>query len=413
MNLFEDFNRRFASQLRQELEAWQRDGTISVEQGRAILARYPADSVGYETARRRQGLVIGLSILGAVLVGLGIITFFAANWNEVPRGVKLGALIAGVVLSYGAGYFLWQRLGYTAVGIALVLLGCITYGAGVHLIGQIYHVPVDHPNLTAFWFLGVLPLAYITRSTPVMFLAVVLFLVAAGFRLAHWLTQAADADAFILSCVLYLALGALLYAIGRSKSLSEEWEQMGGLFRAIGAIVGFGALYLLTFHDPIEEAGRIEGADYRYWSLTYAASAIAVAGMIGLEWWRSRRGASSITEPVEIATVVLLLAASQALARVPVDWEPLYPIVMNALFALAALGLMVTGYLQGREGRVNLALGLIALFVISRYFEYSTTLFDLSLVFVGAGFILLAGGFLLERGRRRMLASMRAGEGQP
>ena len=74
--------------------------------------------------------MIGLSILGAVLVGLGIITFFAANWDEIPRSVKLGALIAGVVLSYGAGFFLWQRLGYTAVGIALVLLGCIIYGAG-------------------------------------------------------------------------------------------------------------------------------------------------------------------------------------------------------------------------------------------------------------------------------------------
>ena len=79
------------------------------------------------------------------------------------------------------------------------------------------------------------------------------------------------------------------------------------------------------------------------------------------------------------------------LVRVPVEWEPLYPIVLNALFALAALGLMVSGYLQGREGRVNLALALIALFIISRYFEYSTTLFDRSLVFVGAGVILLAG----------------------
>ena len=412
LNPFEDFNRRFVSQLRREVEEWQQDGTISAEQGQAILARYPADSVGYEAARRRQGLVVGLSILGAVLVGLGIITFFAANWDEIARSVKLGALIAGVVLSYGAGFFLWQRLGYTAVGIALVLLGCIIYGAGVHLIGQIYHVPVDHPNLTAFWFLGVLPLAYVTRSKPVMFLSIVLFLVAAGFRLPHWLRDVYDADAVILASVMYLALAALIYAIGKAKSLFDGWEPIGGLFRAIGLVVGFGALYLLTFHDLIDEAGRIDGVDYRYWSLTYAASVIAVVTMAGLEWWRVRRGATSVVEPFEIATVVLLLTASHALVRVPVGWEPLYPIVLNALFAVTALGLMVSGYLQGREGRINLALALIALFVISRYFEYSTTLFDRSLVFVGAGVILLAGGFLLERGRRRMLDAMRSGEGQ-
>lgn len=412
MNPFEDFDRRFVSRLRREVEEWQQDGTISAEQGRAILARYPADSVGYEAARRRQGLVIGLSILGAVLVGLGVITFFAANWDEIPRSVKLGALIAGVVLSYGAGFFLWQRLGYAAVGITLVLLGCIIYGAGVHLIGQIYHVPVDHPNLTAFWFLGVLPLAYVTRSKPVMFLAIVLFLVAAGFRLPSWLAEVYDADAVVLAAVLYLALAVLLYAIGKAKSLFDEWEPIGGLFRAIGLVVGFGALYLLTFHDLIDEGGWINGVDYRYWSLTYAASVIAVVTMAGLEWWRIRRGDASVVGPFEIATVVLLLTASHVLVRIPVDWEPLYPIVINALFALSALGLMVSGYLQGREGRVNLALALIALFVISRYFEYSTTLFDRSLVFVGAGVILLAGGFLLERGRRRMLDAMRSGEGQ-
>ena len=412
MTPFGDPARRFASQLRREVAQWQRDGTITPQQAEAILSRYPEDSADYEAARRRQGLVIGLSILGAVLVGLGIITFFAANWNEIPRSVKLGALIVGIVLSYGAGFFLWQRLGYTAVGISLVLLGCIIYGAGVHLIGQIYHVPVDHPNLTAFWFLGVLPLAYVTRSKPVMFLSIVLFLVAAGFRLPHWLRDVYDADAVILASVMYLALAGLIYATGKAKSLFDGWEPIGGLFRAIGLIVGFGALYLLTFHDLIDEAGRIDGVDYRYWSLTYAASVIAVASMAGLEWWRIRRGAASVVGPFEIATVVLLLTASHVLVRVPVGWEPLYPIMINALFALAALGLMISGYLQGREGRINLAMGLIALFVISRYFEYSTTLFDRSLVFVGAGVILLAGGFLLERGRRRMLDAMRAGEGQ-
>ena len=407
---FGDFSRRFASQLRREVDEWERDEMITPQQAQAILARYPEDSADYEAARRRQALVVGLSILGAALVGLGVITFFASNWDEIPRGVKLGALVAGAALSYGAGYLLWQRLGYSTVGIALVLLGCIIYGAGVHLIGQIYHIPVDHPNLTAFWFLGVLPLAYATRSKPVMFLAIVLFLVAAGFRLPHWLAEVYDADAVILASALYLALAVLLYAIGKAKSLFDGWEPAGGLFRAIGLIVGFGALYLLTFHDLIEEAGRIEGADYRYWSLTYAVSVVAVAILVALEWRRVRRGRGTLVEPLEIATVILLLTASHVLARVPVGWEPLYTIVINALFALSALGLMVSGYLQGREGRVNLALALIALFVISRYFEYSTTLFDRSLVFVGAGVILLAGGFALERGRRRMLASMRATE---
>ncbi len=416
INPFGDSNRspehRFLSQLRQEVEAWKQDGTITAEQGQAIVARYPADSQDFATARRRQALVVGLSILGAVLVGLGIITFFAANWDEISRSVKLGVLGAGVLLAYGAGFYLWQRAGYAAVGIALVLLGCIIYGAGVHLIGQIYHVPVEHPNLTAFWFLGVLPLAYVTRSRPVAFLAVVLFLVAAGFRLAHWLGQVSEEEATLLVVAVYLTLGLLLYAIGRVKNLYGEWEPIGGLFSAIGLLVAFGALYLLTFHELHEDGSGFSGLDYRYWSLTYGAAAVTVALLAGVTWLRVRRGGRPVVDYVEAASTVVLLVAAHVVVRVPVEEEALYTIVFNVLFALSVLGLMVSGYLQEQEGRVNLSLGLIALFVITRYFEYSPSLFDRSLVFVGAGVILLAGGFLLERGRRKMLDAMRAGDAQ-
>ena len=139
-------NQRFVARLRLEVEAWLQDGTVTAEQAQAILARYPAYVPGYEASRRRQSLVVGLSILGAILIGLSVITFFAANWDEISRSVKLGSLIVGMALSYGSGYYLWNRAGYGAYAVALVLLGCIIYGAGVHLIGQIYHIDVEQPQ---------------------------------------------------------------------------------------------------------------------------------------------------------------------------------------------------------------------------------------------------------------------------
>ena len=409
---FRDVGRSFVSRLREEVEAWQRDGTITADQAQAILARYPEDSAGYEAARRRQALVVGFSILGAALLGLGIITFFAANWDEIPRGVKLAALVAGVALSYGAGYLLWQRLGYTAVGIALVLLGCIVFGAGVHLIGQIYHVPVDHPDLVAFWFLGVLPLAYVTRSRPVTVLALVLFLAAVWFRLDYWDAFIGQLN-FIAILAIFTGLGLAIYATGRVKQQFPEWDGMGGAFRAVGLVAAFGALYLLTFHDLHGDARTVEGLTPRYWSLAYAAAAVAVASLAWVVWRQRENLRPSLIEVIELAAVIVLLAASHLVVHVPADDEAIYAIVFNVLFALSALGLLVSGYLQGNEARVNLALALIALLVISRYFEFSATLFDLSLVFVGAGVILLAGGFLLERGRRKLVAAMRAGEGAP
>ena len=412
MNPFSDADYRFVSRLREEVEAWERDGTISAEQAQAVLARYPDYPLGHEASRRRQSLVTGLSILGGVLIGLGVITFFAANWDEISHGVKLASLIAGMLLSYGAGYALWQRSGPTAYAVAFVLLGCIIYGVGVHLIGQIYHISVDHPNLSLFWFLGVAPVAYVTRSRPVMFLAIVLFLAAVAFRQQDWLEAIGGWEVALAWTTLYIALGAFLYAVGKAKRQFEGWESLGGLFQTLGLITAFAALYLLTFHDFFDNAGSISGASLGYWTLAYGASAVAITVLAGLAWRRTQRGEQETANFAEMGVVVVVLAAAHVSALVYVNWILLYPIVFNALFALSALGLMASGYLRDHEGRVNLSIGLIALYVITRYFEYSIDLLDSSLLFFGAGVILLAGGYLLDRGRRRMLAAMREREGE-
>lgn len=404
---------RFVFRLREEVEAWQQDGTVTDKQAQAILSRYPDYEAGFEASRRRQGLVTGLSILGSILIGLGVITFFAANWDEISRGVRLASLIIGVVLSYGAGYVIRQRSGPTAYAVAFVLLGCILYGAGVHLIGQIYHISVNDPNLMLFWFLGVAPLAYVTRSRAVMFLAIVLFLAAVAFRQQDWLDRVEGSEAGIAGAALYVALGAFLYAIGKAKGQSAGWESIGGLFQGLGLVTAFAALYLLTFHDLFNRADSIGDARLGYWALAYGASIVAVAALAWLAWRRTRAGDGSPVEHAEVGLIAALLAVAHVAGLVPVDWDPFYPIVFNALFALSALGLMASGYLRDHEGRINLSIGLIAVYVVTRYFEFSIDLLDSSLVFFGAGVVLLAGGYLLDRGRRRMLAAMRDREGAP
>ena len=404
---------RFVSRLREEVDAWRQDGTVTAEQAQAILARYPDYVPGFEASRRRQGLVTGLSILGGILIGLGVITFFAANWDEIPKNVKLASLIIGMALSYGAGYAIWQRSGPTPYAVSFVLLGCIIYGAGVHLIGQLYHISVDHPNLSLFWFLGVAPLAYVTRSRPVMFLAVVLFLAAVAFRLQDWLEGIDEAEAVIAGTALYIALGAFLYAAGKAKREFEGWESIGGLFQALGLVTAFAALYMLTFHDLFDGADSISGASLGYWALAYGASIVAVAALAWLAWRRAQAGGESPVELAEVGLIAVLLVVAHVAGLVPAGWDPLYPILFNALFALSALGLMASGYLRDHEGRVNLAIAFIAIYVITRYFEYSIDLLDSSMVFIGAGVVLLAGGYLLDRGRRRMLAAMREREGGP
>ncbi len=397
---------RFLAQLGGEVEVWRQDGVITGEQAQTILSRYP-DASSLRAVRTRHSLVMGLSILGAVLLGLGVIAFVAANWDSIPRGIKLGLLVAGVGVFYGSGYFLWQRQGYAAIGVALTLLGCITYGAGVHLIGQIYHIPVDHPNLTAFWFLGVVPIAYTLRSRPITTLAIVLFLTAVWFRLDYWNEFSGKIETGSYFPV-YVALGLALYAIGQVKDQFQELRQMGNVFRAAGLVVAFGGLYFLTFEGLHDEGNRVELSLYRYWILAFLSAAGAVAPLIWLAWGRSGRLVASPAQIIEVIAVVILLIAALLMAGISGYNDIAFAILFNVLFSLAALGLMISGYLQESEGKVNLSLFLIAVYLISRYFEYAIEYLESSLVFVGAGLVLLLLGFILELGRRKMLSTMRS-----
>ena len=107
---------------------------------------------------------------------------------------------------------------------------------------------------------------------------------------------------------------------------------------------------------------------------------------------------------------MILLAAAALVVFVPTANDVVYPLLFNLLLLGGIVGLVFLGYFRGREMLINLALVFFCLGVATRYFEYGFELLDRSLVFIGAGIILIVGGFLLERGRRRVLARLRSQE---
>ena len=403
----------FRRQLRREVAQWQADGLISGEQAAAILRRYPPGVDGRTPgARSYRRFVLALSVLGAVLVGLGVITFFAANWGAIPSAVKLGMAIGGVLLCYGAGFALLQRR-RPASGIGLMLLGGITFGAAVHLIGQSYNMELNHPNLTLFWLLGVAPLAYIVRATPLAALSLLLLLAAAGFRLAYWMDGLPGDGWPVLPAAFYVCLGALLYAVGRVKAQFGPWQAIGAAFQLAGLLTALSAIYSLSFYDGFRDSDWQRAAAAltpAYWAAAYTTAALAVALLLAVGGTAARRDGirRALPELADGGAALLLLAAVLVVVQRPPAGPLVYPVLFNALLSLTLLGLLAAGYLRRQEGLVNLALLFIAILVLTRYFEYGLSLLNSSLVFTGAGLLLLLGGFLLEWWRRRIVGGLRA-----
>ena len=201
-------DRRFLARIKGEFEVWRREGLVTDEQAEAILSMYVVFSQVYGR------LIIVLATLGAILVGLGVILFVASNWQAILGTVKLLLLLATVAATSSLGYWLKYERSFPRVGGSLVFLGTLVFGGSIFLIGQQYHMRVDDPNLLTWWFLGVIPLAYLTRSRTILTLAILAALGMVGYRAGIWLEDAAGESAVLAFFGLYLILGLVLYGLG-------------------------------------------------------------------------------------------------------------------------------------------------------------------------------------------------------
>jgi uncharacterized membrane protein len=126
---------------------------------------------------RREGkpanvLFIVFGILGALLVGLGIILMLAHNWDELPRAARTSLAFLPLVLGQGLGvYVLLRKAASLAWRESAATLLFLAVGASISLVSQIYHITTG--NLSSFlftWMLLVLPLVYLLRSSMVSLL---------------------------------------------------------------------------------------------------------------------------------------------------------------------------------------------------------------------------------------------------
>lgn len=110
--------------------------------------------------------------IGAILIGVGIFAFIAANWQEMTKVAKVSIIVIAMVTSYATGWFFREKWHYKKTGEALLLLGAIIYGAGIFLIGQMFHARGNWPDGFILWMIGTVVMAFAAESFPLFYLAI-------------------------------------------------------------------------------------------------------------------------------------------------------------------------------------------------------------------------------------------------
>ena len=164
---------KFRRQLRQEADLWRAEGVIDAELYEQLSERYQFNAL--DTSARNRFVMI-LMGLGSILIGLGVITFVAANWQALPREGKVTLLLSLFIGVNVAGFYLWRRPqgGQQRFGHGLLLLGALLLGANMGLMGQMFHIDKPFYELLLAWGVGVLAMAYSLRLTSLGVLSIIL-----------------------------------------------------------------------------------------------------------------------------------------------------------------------------------------------------------------------------------------------
>lgn len=393
----------FFRKLLKEMDAWQAEGILTPDQKERILARYRH----IEEIEQKAGpgkLVTTISILGAVLVGIGVLLLIASNWPEIPRWGKLGIIFGAMLTSYILGYVMrYERKNYPKVGASLILLGSILFGAGIFLIAQIYNVTVHYPNGPLMWGLGILPLAYLLRFKSILTLSLLALYMWLGMELTFYVPQGTHGLQIIL---VYFLAGIMLWRIGLAHRGLESFRNISGPYILLGVAATFLSAFGLTFDLHRERLWSLELLPFYLAILVLSAAAALLYAL---------KGRKEAGWKIELAVLSVLMGGFFLMAvlfpdiRLDTD-EAWGRLTANLLFAAGVIGLICLGYVRRYPPYINIGLLFFVLDVTARYFDLFWKLLPRSIFFIVGGLILLAGGMFLERKRRAVLASFRTRE---
>jgi uncharacterized membrane protein len=386
--------------LRDAIVAWRASGLLGAEQADRLLATLSAEPVPRRAAAAEHKLGRGVTILvnlGAIALGAGLLVFFASNWIELGRGAKIASLVGLTLFFYVAGFELTRegRWSFPKLGLALIFLGCVMFGADIVLLALIYDLTAEHAWSFLVQWLAWLAVAYVVRSRLVLFLALIGIVAWFGAEVGYcwggyWL--------YLGRPFHFVGVGACLLAVGGLHAWRGRRE-----FAAAWALVGLLLVYLSTLILSIfdvQKHVRVDAstASWLVWLLFIAPYVLAAIGLAVVHFgWRR----SSLVDPPALLVLFLLvlLTLASVIAITPGSRE-LWFILLLTLLTSAGIYL---GVAWESAVFLNTSLVFFAVNLYTRFYEYFWDAMPKSLFFIVGGATLILGGVWVERMRRGLV----------
>ncbi|WP_297733793.1 DUF2157 domain-containing protein [Nocardioides sp.] len=372
--------------LRREVVEWQTEGLVDADTAQAITGRY----LDAGTSHRRFSLGRLLLFLGGAFVGVGLIWLVAANVDELPPMLRFVA-VAAIWLALIAAAELTPATG--SVRGALRLMASLAFGAVVFQAAQSLQVPAYSPALVGFWAAGALAYAYGFRALMPLVVGVIT-------GVGWWVSQPLWDDGTAAGAVVAFGtagVAAISLAVVHDRGLTR----FGQVWRSVGALLGMVTLFVAavpsTTTDDFAWNGWLVG------SLVVAAALVAAALVIV----RGRARLEPLVAVAALAAAVLMVLWDTGTDTSDVnaaDWA--HAAVSVVAFVALAVALVAIGTLRDNPVLTVIAMVGLVIFTTFQSFAVFAAIVEGAWLFLVLGLVFLATGFLFDRARREIVASL-------
>ncbi len=424
-------------------------GELPLLQQEGVLAPETADAVrAYYAQNTRSGLhwaLVICAVLGALLIGSGIILLFAHNWEALSRPARAALAVCPILLGSGLGLAALWRGGGTAWREAAGLFHALAVGASIALIGQTYHLPGDTPAFLLTWALLVLPLSLLLRASAasLVYLALVCGWCAAaqsayGQAAAFWPlllpslvhvarllrddrhapgTAVSLAGLLLALCVgtglalertvpgLWIVAYAALLSAAALLGLQlfpgrDGWGNLPKAFGLLGTVI---LAYIFTWPELWREIGwthlRHDWA-FRAWGVWFDAG-VTVALLAAWAFAAVTAFRRDSVETLTLAALPVVASLGFVTSTLCRGAATLNALVFNGYMLLLGVMHIVLGCRASRLRQLNFGMATVALLLVTRFFDTDFPYWLRGIVFIALGSLFLTVNLLMARHKKQ------------
>ncbi len=345
-----------------------------------------------------QGMVA--LILGAILLACGVVLFVSAHWDEIGPGARYALVMAMVCVFHVGGAVTRDK--FHGLSTALHAVGTVSTGAAIALVGQIFNIQEHWPAAILLWAIAALAGWALLRDEAQETLALLLFPAWIVSEFAFAAEGHIGQDVYIGR---FLMVWAVLYL---TLFLGSRHKIVRGILFAVAAISAVVAVLLMA-------------ESWRSWSgqQTFLPFHTRVWGWIEIALLPLFFSLVRLRK--SLLPVAAAIALSIALPWCNHNWVEHYQyansspgsytqsepnIYAHILVAAFCVFIIWWGVRQASKALVNLGIVGFAITVAWFYFSDIFDKIGRSLGLIGIGILFLAGGWALEKMRRRLLTQM-------